>query len=67
LITGDRDPVAIAAIVQPPTQQYAANLTTQQVDTGHWAHIEAADQVNQNLLAFFQQIGTKNGTKLSSW
>ena len=37
-------------------RQYASNLNIIEADTGHWAHLEATEDVNNALLTFFENV-----------
>jgi soluble epoxide hydrolase/lipid-phosphate phosphatase len=55
-ITADRDPVGLPARQLMVTLPYAPGMRIRSVDSGHFLHIEQADEVNEHLYEFFQSL-----------
>ncbi|KAH6862970.1 Alpha/Beta hydrolase protein [Alternaria alternata] len=55
-IGADRDPVGLPARQLMATLPYAPRMHVKSVDSGHFLHIEQADEVNEHLYEFFQSL-----------
>lgn len=55
-IGAERDPVGIPARQLMTTLPYAPAMRIRSVDSGHFLHIEQADEVNEHLYKFFQSL-----------
>ena len=55
-IGAERDPVGLPAQQLMATLPYAPRMHVKSVDSGHFLHIEQADEVNEHLYEFFQSL-----------
>ena len=55
-IGAERDPVGLPARQLMATLPYAPRMQVRSVDSGHFLHIEQADEVNEHLYEFFQSL-----------
>jgi pimeloyl-ACP methyl ester carboxylesterase len=56
LITANKDIVASAQIMEAGIRQFADDVRVEEVNTGHWVHLEAKNEVNAYLEAFFTDL-----------
>jgi len=50
------DTITLPAVQMPALTQFAKNTTIRQFDAGHWVALEAAEEVNKELLAWIQSV-----------
>lgn len=55
-IAADRDAVGLPARQLMATLPYAPGMRIRSVDSGHFLHIEQADEVNEHLYEFIQSL-----------
>jgi pimeloyl-ACP methyl ester carboxylesterase len=50
------DTIGLVALQMPAFAQFAKNTTIRQFDAGHWVALQAAEEVNKELLAWIQSV-----------
>jgi pimeloyl-ACP methyl ester carboxylesterase len=50
------DTICLSALQMPAFAQYCKNTTVREFNSGHWVPLEAAEEVNKELLTWIQMM-----------